>query len=232
MMSANNQNHSSFGQDLIKAAQDNPIPAALIGMGVLWWFSGGSQTSLSGANLSETGGAALQSVSRTAGKVADSGKSAVSAASDTAADAGGQIADVSSRAISSASDSLTSAAESAQRYGFAMQRDLADLLERRPLALGAIGLCLGVVAATAFPVTDTEKEMFGETSGSLKEQAKSMVSDSVDAASEFAGSVKQAAEREGASTGEMASLGKSALRKAEAVANKAINATENKISKL
>lgn len=82
--------------------------------------------------------------------MAESGKSAIGAASETANDAGGEVADASSRALASAGDSLSSAAETAQRYGFAMQRDLADLLERRPLALGAIGLCLGVVAGWPF----------------------------------------------------------------------------------
>jgi hypothetical protein len=231
-MSANNESLSSFGQDLIKAAQDNPIPAALIGMGVLWWFSGGSQTSLSGANLAGPGGSALQGVSRVASQMADSGKAAIGAASATATDAGGEVGDASSRALASAGDSLSSAAGTAQRYGFAMQRDLADLLERRPLALGAVGLCLGVVAATAFPVTDAEKEMFGETSDSLKEQAKAMVSDGAGAASEFAGSVAQAASNEGASVSGAAAVGKTALKKVEAVAAKAIDAAETKISKV
>jgi hypothetical protein len=228
-MSANNESLSSFGQDLIKAAQDNPIPAALIGMGVLWWFSGGSQTSLSGANLAGPGGSALQGVSRVANQMAESGKSVIDAASATATDAGGEVADASSRTLESAGASLSSAAENAQRYGFAMQRDLADLLERRPLALGAIGLCLGVVAATAFPVTDAEKEIFGETSDSLKEQTKAMVSDG---ASDFADSVAQAAGNEGASVSGAAAMGKTAVKKAEAVAKRAIDAAESKISKV
>jgi len=113
-----------------------------------------------------------------------------------------------------------------------MQRDLADLLERRPLALGAVGLCLGVVAATAFPVTSAEKDMFGETSASLKEQAKTMVSDGADAASEFANSVTQAAVKEGASVSGAAAMGKTALKKVESVATKAIDAEETKISKV
>ena len=231
-MSANNESLSSFGQDLIKAAQDNPIPAALIGMGVLWWFSGGSQTSLSGANLAATDGSALQGVSRVASRIAKSGKSAIAAASDAATDAGAGLADASSRAHASAGDGISSAAETAQRYGFAMQRDLADLLERRPLALGAIGLCLGIVAATAFPVTEAENEMFGATSDSLREQAKTMVSDGADAASDFADSVAQAAGREGVTANDTAAMGEQALKKAEAVATKAINAAEAKITKL
>src|SRR5436190_23295068 len=41
---------SDFVSALSEAVRENPIPAALIGMGVLWLFMGGSNTSLFGGD--------------------------------------------------------------------------------------------------------------------------------------------------------------------------------------
>ena len=46
---------------------------------------------------------------------------------------------------------------------------LADLLERQPLVLGAIGLAVGVAVAGAFRASDLENEWVGEYSDSVKE---------------------------------------------------------------
>ena len=41
-----------FLSDLSTAVRENPIPAALVGMGVLWLFSGGNKTTLGGGGTS------------------------------------------------------------------------------------------------------------------------------------------------------------------------------------
>lgn len=217
MGSSSNLN-STFGQDWIRAAQDNPIPAALIGMGVLWWFSGGSQTTIGGQSMSGAG----PSFSRLGEQTFGAGRSALDATGGAASMAGDQIAEASSRLATGASEAVNSAANLAQRHGIAMQRDLADLLERRPLALGAIGLCLGAVVASAFPATEAEKEMFGEASDAIKDQVATLVSEGVGTA----GDAKQDA---GGSKG--VDAGKATLRKTAAVVNKALDAAANKISK-
>jgi hypothetical protein len=48
------------------------------------------------------------------------------------------------------------------------QSSLADLLERQPLVLGAIGLAVGVAVAGAFQSSDLENEWVGEYSDSVK----------------------------------------------------------------
>ena len=48
------------------------------------------------------------------------------------------------------------------------QSSLADLLERQPLVLGAIGLAVGAAVAGAFQSSDLENEWVGEYSDSVK----------------------------------------------------------------
>ena len=52
------------------------------------------------------------------------------------------------------------------------QSSLADLLERQPLVLGAIGLALGAAVAGAFRASDVENEWVGEYSDSVREDRK------------------------------------------------------------
>ena len=49
------------------------------------------------------------------------------------------------------------------------QSSLADLLERQPLVLGAIGLAVGAAVAGAFRASDLENEWVGEYSDSVKD---------------------------------------------------------------
>jgi len=116
---------------LTDAVPENPIPAALIGMGVLWLFTGGSNTSLFGGDgrtslfrkaaratgqvtdvLEETAGRAASSLGRTAQAAAETTsdlaggiRSAFHAVSETAA----ETADQAKAGITSASDATAHA---------------------------------------------------------------------------------------------------------------------------
>jgi len=48
------------------------------------------------------------------------------------------------------------------------QSSLADVLERQPLVLGAVGLAVGAAIAGAFRASDLENEWFGELSDDVK----------------------------------------------------------------
>jgi len=55
------------------------------------------------------------------------------------------------------------------------QSSLTDLLERQPLALGAIGLLVGAAVAGAFRASDLESKWVGEYSDSVKEDVNERV---------------------------------------------------------
>ena len=83
-----------FVQRLEDAVRENPVPAALIGMGVLWMFMGGSRTSLVGDRE--------KSVARMTGRIGDAaydaaqrGSSSVSRAADQVGEA---LSDLGTRA--------------------------------------------------------------------------------------------------------------------------------------
>src|SRR5215217_7193966 len=76
-----------FVQELTDAARENPVSAALIGMGVLWMFMGGSRSSLFGG-ATKVAGVAYGAARSGAGFVGDAAQYAGSAAYDAAGSVG------------------------------------------------------------------------------------------------------------------------------------------------
>jgi hypothetical protein len=113
--------HAQSSADFVKSLQDavreNPISAALIGMGVLWMFMGGSNTSLfGGAGRKSIFDTAAQRADQVGGAVRDTASAVGStashvanAAAETASQLAGGVRDASSRAAGQAVDAAASA---------------------------------------------------------------------------------------------------------------------------
>jgi hypothetical protein len=131
------QRHGDFVNALQDAVRENPISAALVGMGVLWMFMGGSNTSLFGGGgrksifrtamqgaeqvgdaVRDTAEHVGSSVSRTANvaagtasQVTDAVRQASAVVGDTASRTAGQAADAVSSAYGATTDVASRAAE-------------------------------------------------------------------------------------------------------------------------
>jgi hypothetical protein len=131
------QRHGDFVNALQDAVRENPISAALVGMGVLWMFMGGSNTSLFGGGgrksifrtamqgaeqvgdaVRDTAEHVSSSVSRTANvaagtasQVTDAVRQASAVVGDTASRTAGQAADAVSSAYGATTDVASRAAE-------------------------------------------------------------------------------------------------------------------------
>jgi hypothetical protein len=169
------QRHGDFVNALQDAVRENPISAALVGMGVLWMFMGGSNTSLFGGSgrksifrtamqgAEQVGDAvrdAAETVTRTANvaagtasQVTDAVWQASAVVGDTASRTAGQAVDAVSSAYGATTDVASRAAESAatalQNTGAKWGTNLSDLFDRQPLLLGAVGLAIGAGIASS-----------------------------------------------------------------------------------
>jgi hypothetical protein len=206
------------------AVRENPLPAALIGMGVFWMFMGGSNVSLfgggrkslfgtaahgaqqftgavqqGGASLGASVGGAMQGMAQPAWQAGSTAASAMGdaaavmgdAASRTAAraaDVAASTTDMASRSAETMANATTAAAsavqDSAAKLSTGIQRTLTELLERRPLLLGAVGLAIGAGIAASVPITEAEKQAMGEASDFVPEKvgekaAQGITSDTV-----------------------------------------------------
>ena len=184
----------SFVDSVITAARENPIAAALIGGGALWLLIG-SEKLKSAASITST----TFPSSDTATRRQKSARSRYEAtpAPPTAPEMdhegsfglGETLHDArtaTSDAVSKAADQLKDRFDEGTDYAWDMigqldeilpgketftraQSSLADLLERQPLVLGAIGLAVGAAVAGAFRASDLENEWVGEYSDGVRE---------------------------------------------------------------
>ena len=183
----------SFVDSVITAARENPIAAALIGGGALWLLIG-SEKLKSAASITST----TFPSSDTATRRQKSARSRYEAtpAPPTAPEMdhegsfglGETLHDArtaTSDAVSKAADQMKDRFDESTDYAWDMigqldeilpgketftraQSSLADLLDRQPLVLGAIGLAVGATVAGAFQSSALENEWVGEYSDSVK----------------------------------------------------------------
>jgi hypothetical protein len=197
-MSEFSETASDFVRDLGDAARKNPISAALIGMGVVWLFTGGRTAERVGDlvrgagfdRIPDAAGNALAAARSTLRTGTETVGKGVSSATETLRDTGAAGLDRVARAGSQVARTGSEYAGAAYDYAqnipdaggalFGTARDnLSELFRAQPLALGAVGLAIGAGIAAALPATDLEAEYFGEASDNFREQAADFASDQV-----------------------------------------------------
>jgi hypothetical protein len=222
-MSEISETASDFVRDLGDAVRKNPVSAALIGMGVVWLFTGGRTTERVGDlvrgagfdRIPDAAGNALDAARSTLRSGSESIGKGVSSATETLRDAGAAGLDRVARAGSEVADTAYGYAQNIPDAGGALfntaRENLSELFRAQPLALGAVGLAIGAGIAAALPATDLEAEYFGEASDNFKEQAADFASEQVSRAATVAEEVVTAASDEARKQGLTVDAAKSAL---------------------
>ncbi|MBR0758293.1 hypothetical protein JQ604_39455 [Bradyrhizobium jicamae] len=181
---------AGFFDSLVTAVRDNPLAAALIGGGAFWLLAGDEK--LKSAARSATAAASpIVDVGARNVRAAASGlrqtaapptapemdhsesmglhetmREAGNAASDAMSGAADKIKDRLDEGVAYARENLGTPAKEALTKA---QSSLADMLERQPLVLGAVGLAIGAAIAGAFRTSDLENEWVGELSDDVKD---------------------------------------------------------------
>jgi hypothetical protein len=181
-------NTMRFVKDLGDAARRNPVSAALIGMGVLWLFTGGKSVGRAG-DLLHTG---LDRLPEAASDALDSAKaglgSGAGAIRHAARSAFATTGEQDIAAFDHASDPLQLVPEVRDVLDTARD-NLTELFRAQPLALGAIGLAIGAGIAAALPRTDLENAYLGEVSETVKNATTEIAGQQVEKATAVAADV-------------------------------------------
>jgi hypothetical protein len=203
-MNSVSENGSDFIHDLGDAVRKNPLSAALIGMGVLWLFTGSRASDF------------VRRIPDTAGDAMGATRSALRSTTDAA---GERVASVKSAAKDGAADTLNHAVRYGRDYAESASEDvgsvpqaglglfgdirsnLSEVFKAQPLALGAIGIAIGAGIAAALPATELEADYLGEASDAAKAKASDFAADQTDrvisVAENVATAVKEEARKQG-----------------------------------
>jgi hypothetical protein len=203
---------TDFVRELGDAARRNPVSAALIGMGVLWMFSG----RMAAISTEAARRAGLDRIPDAAGEAFDAAGAMVSSSAramgDSVSSAAGTVQNTAAAAVDKAArfgreqaDTVTTYARQLPGYGSEMideaRSSLAELFRTQPLALGAIGLAIGAGIAAALPATELEAEYLGETANAVKEKARQFASEQASRATTVAENAVNAATAEARNQG-------------------------------
>jgi histone H3/H4 len=178
-------------------------------------FMGGSNTSLFGgggrksifrsvdqsADVVGVVSDAATRVGSSVGRVADAAAETVSHVVGGIRQASAAVADRASRTAGQAADAIASAATSAahevqetgSKWGNTVQQNIAELFERQPLLLGAVGLAIGAGVAASIPTTETENKVMGDASDFVRDA----VSEKAAKVREMAGAAADEAKKQG-----------------------------------
>jgi hypothetical protein len=193
--------------DVIRA---NPIPVALIGLGVAWLIANntgmtdrvtdtasdmGRRVTDTASDMSRRAGELATGAAQKVG-LAGSGDRALGHTGHPMVDRSGehsegwvhQVSDQASGALRSARD--TSGAFFHRVGSYAGAGGVSDTFERNPLIIGAIGVMTGALIAALVPLSEVENELLGETRDDLWHRAEDLGEEAVqrvrDAATEAA----------------------------------------------
>ena len=116
-------------------------------------------------------------------------ESAGSAVSDTARSFGENASSTYHAASSKVSDLAAKAGNKAsemEHKALMATHDIVDQVKAQPLMLIGLGLVLGAAIGAAFPATELENRVLGDTADDVKREAKQVASDQMDKAKDFA----------------------------------------------
>lgn len=196
---------------MMDTIRDNPIPAAMVGIGLGWLFmnarrQGDTRTAYGTAPYAgsaryydERGGyvaagpatgAAYGTYDESSDEpgLAGRARERVGEAVHGAREGAGNVAHRAADAAHGVADRARGLASTVADTSRHQARRAEDLLHEQPLAVGAFALAIGLAAGFALPVTDREVEMMGDARDRVVDRVK-------EAAQETTGKVQAVAER-------------------------------------
>jgi hypothetical protein len=233
---------SDFIQDLGDAVRNNPLSAALIGMGVLWLFAGSQPIERVGDFARSSG---LDRIPDAAGNAFEAARSTLRSGTDAVGERVASAKDIVKDGVVDAFDSATrygreyadTASENASSIPGSsgeifdtVRSNLSDFFRAQPLALGAIGVAIGAGIAAAFPATQIEADYLGETSDTVKKTAAQFAAEQTDRVTSVAGNVVKTVKEEATTQGLSLDGAKTAAVDISAKIGRVVDATGKSIS--
>lgn len=178
------------GITMWETIRQNPIPAAMAGIGLYWLWQSRSANQ-GGQQARGTGQYSSGAYGNGYGDATDAGRSPIDAAGQvagqvagTVGDGVGQVAGTAKATAGQIANSVQGAATQVvwQTQGAVQQTSgqLRRMMSDNPLALGAVATGVGVAVGLLVPETPQEHRLMGEARDTVAEKAQEVVSETMD----------------------------------------------------
>lgn len=175
--------------------KQNPVPAALAGLGLAWLFMNRRSPPGRGPRNSNDWRSERDWRSDRGGEIGrfeagHNGNNRFSAEGDRSGVAGEAIQKVQDRAGELAHDAQEKVGhwvDEAQFQARRVEGRFSELMDMNPVALGAVALSLGTAIGLALPRTNKENEWMGDARDNLVDKAQELASEAVDKVQRAAG---------------------------------------------
>jgi hypothetical protein len=188
-----NSGAKEFASNLGGSVKNNPLPVALVGIGIAWLMATGNRKPPYAYTETESSGPGMM---QRAAERMSSTKDKVSQTAQSARERVGQIG-----------QAARNQAERVRQQAERVRTGYDSMVREQPLALGAIGLAIGACLAAAAPRTRQEDELMGEASDRLTERAQDMGEEQLQKVEQL---IAEAAKGQPGSTGGNSEPGKTA----------------------
>jgi len=199
------------GTTMLETIKQNPIPAALAGIGLGWLFMNSRNVSSRRPTYYQgyqsRGGYYGGTRDWERGYEGDQGGvgGAVGRVGDTAGNVAGQAQERAGQLASEVQDRASQVASRAQYQAEQAQDEFQRMLNETPLAVGALAFALGAATGLVVPATRQEQQFMGEARDTLVERAQEMAQETMQkvqrVAQEVTEEAKDTAQREAKNEG-------------------------------
>jgi len=192
MMHSTQDRVRSASRSIKEVVSDNPIPAAITGVGLLWLFLEGrrnrrtseswieTRDAYRGDDGWDTSGRVRERAGQTGRRVADATREAASRVQRVAGDAKESVVEVAERVQERAGELTRDVEEQGRR----VQRRTGELYRDNPIAIGAAVLATGTMVGLAIPSTEIENEWMGSARDDVIGKAQDLAHQTLEKAGE------------------------------------------------
>ena len=163
---------------LLETVRQNPVPAALVGLGIAWLLRNRDASSASGAYQASMGNSPGAALGATVGDLTSRTRDQAEA--------------LRKEVVQTSTDVLYQAQTQAQQAQGQLQRVWSD----NPLAVGAVALGLGAAVGLAAPPTRQESQLMGQARDRLMDTAQTVVQETQQKVQRVAEEAQSAAKEE------------------------------------
>jgi hypothetical protein len=188
------QTAGQTGTTLMETIRQNPVPAALAGLGIGWLvFRMRDQSPMNGSSTTKGGYGSMYGKGRSGDTPVDRARGVAQTATQNAQQVGSDIQQAAQSTVEDAQykvqqaqwqaqDAVQTAQLQAQDAVQNAQWQIDRTMNENPLALGALAIGVGAAVALALPSTQKEREMMGEPRDQIVEKVSTAATQMLDQA--------------------------------------------------